>query len=53
VPGFFALNFVVASSMDGGVLASASIDCVAKGRAQMLLDFPVPVSAALHELLGD
>jgi hypothetical protein len=53
VPGFFALNFVVASSMDGGVLASASIDCVAKGRAQMLLDFPVPVSASLHELLGD
>lgn len=53
VPGFSALNFVVAGSMDGGVLASASIDCVAKGRAQMLLDFPVPVSLALHALLRD
>jgi len=45
VPGFSALNFVVANSMDGGIMASTSIDCVAKGRAQLLLNFPVPVSA--------
>jgi hypothetical protein len=53
VPGFNALNFVVANSMDGGILASTSIDCVAKGRAQMLLNYPVPVSRALHQLLAD
>ncbi len=53
VPGFSALNFVVANSMDGGILASTSIDCVAKGRAQMLLNFPVPVSRASHQLLAD
>ena len=48
VPGLSALNFVVMNSMDGGVLASTWIDPVAKGMAQLLLDFPVPVSAALH-----
>lgn len=52
VPGFSALNFVVNSSMDGGVLAAVSIDCVAKGRAQLLLEFPVPVSAALRRKLA-
>jgi hypothetical protein len=53
VPGFHALNFVVGNSMDGGILASTSIDCVAKGRAQLLLDYPIPVSAALRHRLAD
>ena len=52
VPGFSALNFVVGDSMDGGVLASTSLDPVAKGMAQLLLDFPIPVNAALHQQLG-
>jgi hypothetical protein len=52
VPGLGALNFVVGGSMDGGVLASTSIDCVAKGRAQLLLEYPIPVSAALMQRLG-
>lgn len=47
VPGLSALNFVVGDSMDGGVLASTSIDPVAKGMAQLLLDFPIPVRAGL------
>jgi hypothetical protein len=47
VPGLFALNFVVGNSMEGGVLASTWLDPVAKGMAQLLLDFPIPVSAAL------
>ncbi len=47
VPGLSALNFVVGDSMDGGVLASTSIDPVAKGMAQLLLDFPIPVSDGL------
>ena len=53
VPGFFALNFLVKNSMDGGILASTSLDCVAKGRAQLLLDYPVPVSAALRRRLDE
>ena len=51
VPGLSALNFVVMNSMEGGVLASTWIDPVAKGMAQLLLDYPIPVSAALHKLL--
>ena len=52
VPGISALNFVVGNSMDGGVLASTSLDSVAKGRAQLLLNFPVPVSAALMKTIA-
>ena len=51
VPGLSALNFVVMNSMDGGVLASTWIDPVAKGMAQLLLDFPVPVSAEMAKKL--
>jgi Acyclic terpene utilisation family protein AtuA len=52
VPGLSALNFVVGSSMEGGVLASTWIDPVAKGMAQLLLDYPVPVTAAMHRALS-
>ena len=52
VPGLSALNFVVMNSMEGGVLASTWIDPVAKGMAQLLLDFPVPVTAALRVKLA-
>ncbi len=51
-PGLCALNFVVKDAMDGGVLASTWIDPVAKGMAQLLLDYPVPVSAAIHRQLA-
>ncbi len=50
-PGLSALNFVVMNSMEGGVLASTWIDPVAKGMAQLLLDYPIPVSPALHKML--
>jgi len=52
VPGLSALNFVVKDSMDGGVLANVSLDPVAKGMAQLLLDVPVAISAALAARLG-
>ena len=52
VPGLSALNFVVINAMEGGVLASTWIDPVAKGMAQLLLDFPVPVTAAIKARLG-
>lgn len=51
VPGLSALNFVVMNSMEGGVLASTWIDPVAKGMAQLLLDYPIPVCPALHTRL--
>ena len=49
VPGLSALNFVVRNSMEGGIMASTWIDPVAKGMAQLLLDYPVPVSAAIRK----
>lgn len=51
-PGFHALNFVVGGSMEGGVMSTLRIDAVAKGMAQRILDFPVPVSAALFAALN-
>jgi len=42
-----AFGQIMGISMDGEVLASTSIDSVAKGRAQLLLNFPVPLSAEL------
>jgi Acyclic terpene utilisation family protein AtuA len=53
VPGLCALNYVVKDSMDGGVLASARIDPVAKGMAQLILDYPIPVSAAIARRFAD
>lgn len=52
VPGIWALNFVVRDAMEGGVLASTSIDPVAKSMAQLLLDLPVAVSPLLATRLG-
>jgi Acyclic terpene utilisation family protein AtuA len=52
VPGLFALNFVVRDSMEGGILASTTLDPVAKGMAQLLLDMPIPVTANLRRQLS-
>jgi hypothetical protein len=46
-PGLHALNFLVHESLDGGSTASARLDFVAKGMAQQLLEFPVPVPEKL------
>jgi hypothetical protein len=47
LPGFNALNFVVDESLAGGINNSPRLDAAAKGMAQQLLEFPVPVSAAI------
>jgi hypothetical protein len=52
VPGIHALNLVIHGSLQGGMLASASLDPAAKGMAQMLLDFPIPVSATIGAQLN-
>lgn len=43
VPGIHALNFVVHESLAGGINSSPRLDVAAKGMAQQLLEFPVPV----------
>jgi hypothetical protein len=55
LPGFHALNFVVHESLAGGINNSPRLDAAAKGMAQQLLEFPVPVSRAMAALyaLGD
>jgi hypothetical protein len=53
VPGFHALNFVLNDALPGGINASTRLDTAAKGMAQMLLRFPVPVPANLAAALAE
>jgi hypothetical protein len=41
VPGFYAVNYVLCDSLDGGILISPRVDSAAKGMAQQLLEFPI------------
>jgi hypothetical protein len=47
VPGIHALNFVVDESMAGGINKTPRLDAGAKGMAQQLCEFPIPVPAAI------
>ena len=52
-PGLNALNFVINDALAGGINANTRLDPAAKGMAQMLLRFPVPVSAAIAATLSN
>ena len=52
LPGIAALNFVLHESLGGGGIVSLRIDPQGKGFAQMVMDFPVPVPAALAQELN-
>ena len=47
LPGIAAMNLVLHDALAGGGPASPRFDPLGKGMAQMLLDMPVPVPAAL------
>jgi hypothetical protein len=47
LPGFHALNLIVHESLASGINSSPRLDAAAKGMAQQLLEFPVPVSAEI------
>ncbi len=49
VPGIGALNFLLYEALGGGGMASLRVDPLAKGMAQMLLDFPVAVPQEWRE----
>jgi len=51
LPGIHAFNFLLAYALGGGGIASLRADPQGKAFAQQLLDFPVPVSAALSATL--
>jgi len=46
VPGIHAFNFLMHDTLGGGGMASTHLDVQAKTYAQLLLDFPVSISAA-------
>lgn len=52
VPGCHALNFVVHDAQGGGINMSPRFDAAAKSMAQLLLELPVAVPAALAAELG-
>jgi hypothetical protein len=49
VPGFHAINFLVHNALSGGINASTQLDPAAKGMAQLLLRFAVPVPPEIHQ----
>jgi len=51
LPGIHAFNFLLEYALGGGGIASLRSDPQGKAFAQQLLDFPVPVSAALAATL--
>ena len=53
VPGIDALNLVIGDAMGGGMLSHPGLDPAAKSMAQMLLDFPVPVSAEIRDRIQE
>ena len=52
VPGINAFNFLLHGALDGGCTSSLRFDPLGKSVAQEILDFPVPVSAALARALA-
>jgi hypothetical protein len=53
VAGLNALNFVIHDALTGGINASTQLDPAAKGMAQMLLRFPIPVPPELADALNE
>ncbi len=51
VPGIHALNFLLHAALGGGGMASLRVDPLAKGYAQILLDFPIVVPEGLLDRL--
>ena len=47
LPGLNALNLLLHESLGGGGASSLRLDPLAKGMAQQLLEFPIPVPASL------
>jgi hypothetical protein len=47
LPGLHALNFLLHESLGGGQAASLRLDPLAKGMAQQLLEFMIPIPASL------
>ncbi len=53
LPGLNALNFLLYDALDSGAVSSHRFDIMGKGLGQQILEFPVPVPAALARRLGE
>ena len=51
VPGINAFNFLLHGALDGGCTSSLRFDPLGKSVAQEILDFPIPIGAALARAL--
>jgi hypothetical protein len=51
LPGMNAFNFLLHDALGGGGVASLRVDAQGKAYAQMLMDYPIPVPAALAHAL--
>jgi Acyclic terpene utilisation family protein AtuA len=51
LPGMHALNFLLHDALGGGGVASLRVDAQGKAYAQMLMDYQIPVPAALANSL--
>jgi hypothetical protein len=51
LPGMSAFNFLMHDALGGGGVASLRVDAQGKAYAQMLMDYPIPVPAALANAL--
>ena len=47
VPAMHAINFLLHEALGGGGMATLRVDQLAKGKAQQLLEIPVPIPVAL------
>jgi hypothetical protein len=47
LPGMTAINLLCQNALGGGQLATLRLDALAKGKAQQLLEFPVPIPTRL------
>src|SRR5262249_28453850 len=47
MPGFHGLNFLIFNALQGGQTTGMRTDCNAKGMAQQLATFPIPVTKAV------
>lgn len=52
-PGLHAINFLLEETMRGSTGTNLKLDVAAKGMAQQLLNFPIPVPTELARALGD
>ena len=53
LPGINGINFLLKNSLGGGGMASLNIDPQGKAYAQQLLEYPIPVTKELFDILKE